>query len=85
MIHARDPAFDRVATWSDVDGDRSPESGEIGAIRTSGLVAITLTHSDEPRCDARDDCERQRGRPTYRMGAGSFRQGWVVEVTLAIR
>lgn len=85
VIDARDAAFERLAMWSDANGDRHPAPSEVSGIRASGLLAIDLRHHDEPRCDARDNCERQRARFTYRTGSGRVRQGWVVDVTLAIR
>lgn len=82
-IDASDPAFARLQLWSDRDGDRVSQLGELTGLASRRLLAINLDYtSDTPRCDARGNCEIERAAFRYLDEAGMERAGEIVDVHL---
>lgn len=82
-IDASDPAFARLQLWSDCDGNRASQPGELTGLASRRLLAIDLDYtSDAPRCDARGNCEIERAAFRYLDEAGMERAGEIVDVHL---
>jgi len=80
-IDARDPAFASLLLWSDLNGDRLCTPDEL--VQASSVVeSISLAFEDQPRCDERGNCERQRSAMRFNDGLGRARAGEVVDVWL---
>lgn len=84
-IDAGDELWARLLVWSDVDSDRVSAANELSSVATRDLVAIDLDHVVERRCDARGNCEVERGGFRYRDGRGRELTGAVVDVHLRLR
>jgi len=83
-IDARDPAFARLVLWSDRDGDRRSTPAELRPL-ASAVTAISLAHTVDARCNARGDCEGERGTLRWRDRSGVEHEGAVVDVYLPRR
>lgn len=79
LLDARDPLFGAVLVWRDSNGDRRSQPLELTTLAQNKVTSISLDFSDQPRCDARGNCERQRA--TF---AWSGRRGAVVDVYLKV-
>mgnify|MGYP001179556968 CR=1 FL=1 len=84
-IDANDEQWARLLVWSDVDSDRVSAANELSSVATRDLVAIDLDHVVERRCDARGNCEVERGGFRYRDGRGRELTGAVIDVHLRLR
>ena len=84
-IDANDEQWARLLVWSDVDSDRVSAANELSSVATRDLVAIDLDHVVDRRCDARGNCEVERGGFRYRDGRGRELTGAVVDVHLRLR
>jgi len=84
-IDAGDEAWSRLLVWSDVDSDRVSAAHELSSVAARELVAIDLDHVIDRRCDARGNCEVERGAFLYRDGRGRELQGAVIDVHLRLR
>ena len=81
VIDARDPMFASLLLWSDRDGNRASSPDELVPL-ASRIVSISLNDRVEVRCDARDNCERERAQMRWRDAAGTLHIGSVVDVYL---
>jgi hypothetical protein len=81
-IDARDPAFRELMIWRDANGDRRSQRSELTSLGEERIDAISLGFSDQPRCDDRGNCERQRAGFAFRGPAGEPRTGAVIDVWL---
>jgi len=59
-LDASDPAFAALLLWTDRDGDRRSSPDELRPL-SSVVTRIPLAHSRDARCDARGNCEGERG------------------------
>ena len=84
-IDADDDEWTRLLVWSDVDSDRVSAANELSSVATRDLVAIDLDHVVDRRCDARGNCEVERGGFRYNDGRGRELAGAVVDVHLRLR
>jgi hypothetical protein len=84
-IDAGDEQWARLLVWSDVDSDRVSAATELSSVTVRDLVAIDLDHVVDRRCDARGNCEVERGGFLYRDGRGRELQGAVIDVHLRLR
>ena len=84
-IDAGDEQWGRLLVWSDVDSDRVSAAHELSSVAMRDLVAIELDHVVDRRCDARGNCEIERGGFLYRDGRGRELQGAVIDVHLRLR
>ena len=84
-IDAGDEQWGRLLVWSDVDSDRVSAVHELSSVAVRDLVAIELDHVVDRRCDARGNCEIERGGFLYRDGRGRELQGAVIDVHLRLR
>lgn len=84
-LDARDPAWAELRLWADADRDRATSPGELTALADRGVEAIDLGYTSEPRCDARGNCEVERGALLWRDARGCARRGAVVDVHLRAR
>jgi hypothetical protein len=84
-LDAGDELWTRLLVWSDVDSDRVSAVNELSRVATRDLVAIDLDHVVDRRCDARGNCEVERGGFRYRDGRGRELTGAVVDVHLRLR
>ncbi len=80
VVDERDAAWSQLLVWRDDDGDRVSQPGELSPVAEAGLVSIAVSHRVEARCDARGNCERERGELVWRDAAGRPRRGEVVDV-----
>ena len=78
-LDARDPAFARLVLWSDSDGDRRTTPGELRPL-ASVVTAIPLAHAIDARCNARGDCEGERGELRWRDTRGAEHAGAVIDI-----
>jgi hypothetical protein len=81
-LDARDPMFSRLVLWSDRNGDHRSTPDEIRPLAAT-VTSISLEYSRDPRCNARDDCEGERGTLHWRDAAGAEHVGAVVDVYLS--
>lgn len=84
-IDANDEMWAQLLVWSDVDSDRVSAANELSSVAGRDLVAIDLDHVVDRRCDARGNCEVERGGFRYRDGRGRELLGAVVDVHLRLR
>ena len=84
-IDAGDDSWTRLLVWSDVDSDRVSAANELSSVTMRDLVAIDLDHVVDRRCDARGNCEVERGGFLYRDARGRELQGAVIDVHLRLR
>lgn len=84
-IDASDEMWAQLLVWSDVDSDRVSAVNELSPAAGRDLVAIDLDHVVDRRCDARGNCEVERGGFRYRDGRGRELLGAVVDVHLRLR
>lgn len=85
IVDARDAAFARLLVWRDADGDRVSTPAELVTATGAGLRGIGVAFSVQPTCDARGNCERERGAFTFVDSAGAMKKGAVVDVHLVAR
>lgn len=83
-LDARDPAFVELVLWSDHDGDHRSTPDELRRL-ASVVTAIPLAPTLDARCDARDNCEGERGPLHWRDATGTRRTGTVVDVYIPRR
>jgi hypothetical protein len=83
VIDRRDPAFASLVLWFDRDGDGRSTPDELVPL-ASMIESISLAATDEPRCDTRGNCERERAPLVWRDGAGTH-AGAVIDVHLPAR
>jgi hypothetical protein len=79
LIDSRDPLFASLLVWRDQNGDRLSQPAELTSLVQNKVTALSLDFADQPRCDERGNCERQRS--TF---AWSGRRGAVVDVYLKV-
>lgn len=84
-IDESDEMWAQLLVWSDVDSDRVSAANELSSVGKRDLVAIELDHVVDRRCDARGNCEVERGGFRYRDGRGRELAGAVVDVHLRLR
>ena len=84
-VDANDEMWAQLLVWSDVDSDRVSAANELSSVVGRDLVAIDLEHVVDRRCDARGNCEVERGGFRYRDGRGRELLGVVVDVHLRLR
>ncbi|MBI5511590.1 MAG: hypothetical protein HY903_22770 [Deltaproteobacteria bacterium] len=84
-VDRRDPGFDRLLAWADLDGDRISTADELWPVSSLGIVGFEVAYEVEPRCDDRGNCALERGRFYWRDQAGTLRIGAVIDVHLAVR
>jgi hypothetical protein len=78
-LDARDPLFAKLVLWSDGNGDRHSTPDELRPL-ASVVTAIPLAHTLDARCNARDDCEGERGALRWHDATGAEHVGAVVDV-----
>lgn len=81
VVDAKDPAFSSLLVWRDADGDKRSTKAELEPLKAAGVTALATRFDVEPRCDARGNCERERGVFTTRAG----KSGVLVDVHLRVR
>jgi hypothetical protein len=84
VIDRDDPAFAKLLLWSDRDGDRRSSPGELLPL-SSIVISIPLSYRRAMQCDARGNCEGERGAMRWRDEGGVERTGAVVDVYLPRR
>jgi hypothetical protein len=84
VIDAKDPLFASLLLWSDRDGDRRSSPDELVPL-ASRIVSISLDDHVVARCDARNNCERERAPMRWRDDAGAVHVGAVIDVYLPTR
>lgn len=77
-VDARDSAFGALKTWRDRNRDRVAQRDELRTLAEEGVTSLRTAFRVVPRCDARGNCERERGTFTWRG------TGVVVDVYLRI-
>ena len=85
VLDAQDPAFGELAAWADTDGDRVSQPSELRSVTALGIESLSVSYAVTPRCDARGNCERERGSVTWHDAAGAAHTGAVVDVHLRVR
>lgn len=78
-LDARDPMFAKLVLWSDHNGDRHSTPDELRPL-ASVVTAVPLAHTVDARCNARDDCEGERGTLSWRDATGAEHVGAVVDI-----
>ncbi|MDP2316629.1 MAG: hypothetical protein Q8P41_27290 [Pseudomonadota bacterium] len=81
-VTPEDTAWGGLRAWTDLDLDHACSAEELVPLARFGVVAIGVDHVIAPRCDARGNCERERGALRYVTPEGIERQGAVVDVYL---
>jgi hypothetical protein len=84
-LTARDAAFAHLTIWSDANADRVSQPSELRPLAEAGVTALSLQMTVEPRCDARNNCERERSAFTYVDATGTTHVGTAIDVHLAWR
>lgn len=80
VVDAKDPQFASLRVWRDVNGDRVSQPEELTSLASERVQSLSLSFSNQPRCDLRGNCERERS--TFSFGEG--RQGSLVDVYLRV-
>jgi len=80
-----DPAFGSLELWADRDGDRVSSPDELQPLGSAGVLRLEVGYTAEPRCDARGNCEVERGAFVWADGAGRLHRGAVIDVHLPVR
>lgn len=84
-ITPSDQAWASLLVWTDRNGDRVSSRDELASLEATGVTAIDLGYTREPRCDARGNCEGERAGFRFTDEAGSVRAGNVVDVYLRLQ
>ena len=84
-ITASDPAFSSLVLWTDKNGDRKTDAGELVSLASMSIVALHVDFARMPRCDARQNCEYERASFDWRAADGTLHQGSLVDVHLAFQ
>lgn len=83
VLTEADAAFASLRLWADHDGDRISHADELVSLSAAGVTAISLDMSVVPRCDARENCERERSTFTFENAEGQKSTGAAIDVHLA--
>ncbi|MBS1153986.1 MAG: hemolysin-type calcium binding protein, partial [Myxococcaceae bacterium] len=83
VVDRADLAFGSLRLWSDLDGDRRTDPGELRTLPAAGVTSLGLGFTVEPRCDRDGNCERERAAFSWTDKAGRRHTGAVVDVYLA--
>jgi hypothetical protein len=78
VIDRLDPAFTSLLLWADRNADRTSAPDELRRL-SEVVTAIPLANRISPRCDARGNCEGERGIVQWNDG-GTPRTGAVIDV-----
>jgi hypothetical protein len=84
-ITAADPSWTELLVWTDRDGDRVSDAGELTKLAALSVEALHVEHVRAPRCDARRNCEIERARFDWRDGDGRVQAGALIDVHLAFQ
>jgi len=82
LITTADARWSRLMVWADRDGDRRSAPEELAPLSAFGIVSIDVDYRVETACDARGNCEVERGGFRYVDAAGVASEGRVVDVHL---
>ncbi len=80
VVDAKDPQFASLLVWRDANGDRASQPGELTSLTAERVQSLSLSFTNQPRCDSRGNCERERS--SFSFGGG--RQGSLVDVYLRV-
>ena len=81
-----DSAHGSLLVWSDQNGNRRADPGELQSLEELGILAIGLDYAVDPRCDARGNCAIERGVFLWTTDdAEAPRRGHVIDVHLVCR
>jgi hypothetical protein len=80
VLDARDPAFGQLLLWRDRNADRRSQPDELSPLAESGVTSLSLRFHDQPRCDARGTCERERALFHFTDAAGVERIGAAIDL-----
>jgi len=83
VLDHSDPAFRSLALWSDRNGDRITDPGELVPLGRL-VVSISLRPEVTPSCDASGNCGRERAPMRWRDERGVQREGEVVDLYLKV-
>jgi len=84
-IDASDSSFSKLTLWFDVDGDRRSTPSELRSLDDLRIVSIDVHPYENPRCDARGNCEVERASFRFRDASGTLHVGSIVDIHLAVR
>jgi hypothetical protein len=76
-------AFASLLLWADADGDHRCSPDEVQPLRAR-VEAVSLRARDVWRCDARGNCEIERGGFAWTDSSGRAHEGAVVDVHMPI-
>ncbi len=83
-ITADDPAYASLVLWADSNRDRESQPTELASLASRGVHRIELGYRQQPRCDARGNCEIERSVMVFEE-RGAPRMGQVVDLHLMQR
>ena len=84
LLDGKDPEFHSLLIWRDGNGDRVSQPSELTSLAEERVDALGLRFSNQPRCDLRGNCERERSTFSWRGADGSAHQGSLVDVYLRV-
>jgi hypothetical protein len=82
VVDAKDPGFASLVLWSDADGDRTSDGGELAPLASRRVVSISLAFTRAPACDTRGNCGVERAAFTWLDARGDAHEGRVIDVHL---
>lgn len=83
VVDAKDPAFAGLMLWSDGNADRVSQPAELVSLAARGVKSLSVSFAVRARCDARGNCERERGAFTWADQRGTH-SGAIVDVYLRV-
>lgn len=84
-VAASDPGFAALTLWSDADGDRVTDPGELASLVERGVTSLSLAFARRRVCDARGNCGIERASFQWIDGSGRAREGRIIDVHLAFQ
>jgi hypothetical protein len=84
-ITPRDSAWSSLALWSDHDGNKRTDPGELQSLDEAGVIAISLDYFDDERCDDRGNCAVEHAPFLWKTDDGSTQQGTAIDIHLVCR
>jgi hypothetical protein len=80
-----DRAYEKLVIWSDQNGDRQTQPGEIQSLRERGIDALVLEFTIHPSCDSRGNCEIEVATFAYHDRMGGVHRGRLADLHLPHR
>jgi len=84
QVSESDPRWAELVLWSDLDGDKRTDVGELEPLSAYGVAALPLAYDKQRECDGRRNCVVEQATFGF-SGAGGQGHGRLVDVHLPCR